>query len=123
MTVYDYLKMNECDEDFWDDQFDTCVTICCPDMDDDSWINKFTWEISKHAEVIKTTEPVLAGWTAMIERNWEKFKEFTKANWEHDYEDKDDFIYEWINEIHMYIAGYMPEDYYEVLYNFAKELK
>lgn len=122
MTVYEYLKMNECDEDFWDDQFDTCVTICCPDEESTDFYDKYIEEISKRVNVIKTDGTVIAGWSEMIEKNFEKFKAFTKAHWRTDYEDHDDFVYEWIKEIHLYVAGYVPDSFYEVLYGFAKEL-
>ena len=32
-------------------------------------------------------------------------------------------IYEWIKEIHYYMAGYVSEDFYDALVEFVEELK
>ena len=37
--------------------------------------------------------------------------------------DEDEFIYQWINEIHLYMAGYVSEDFYETLVKFVDSLE
>ena len=59
---------------------------------------------------------LIVKWTELIQNNMEKFKAFTKENWSNQYEDdEDEFIYQWINEIHYYLAGYVNEDFYDEL--------
>ncbi len=41
-------------------------------------------------------------------------KEFTKEYWNYTYENvEDEFIYQWINELHAYSAGYTSENVYK----------
>jgi hypothetical protein len=56
----------------------------------------------------------------------EKFRKFTAENWYENcqYEnDNDEFIYQWINEIHQYMAGNVSEDFYDELVKFVKTLE
>ena len=54
----------------------------------------------------------------------DKFKAFTKEYWNNQYEDdEDEFIYQWISEIHLYIAGYVGEKMYGKLNSFIETLE
>jgi hypothetical protein len=54
----------------------------------------------------------------------EKFKKFTAEHWNNQYEDdEDEFIYQWINEIHLYMAGYTTERIYKLLNQFVETLE
>lgn len=115
MTLYEYLKLKEDDFDTCDTVFDTGVTVCYIDEEKDEY-DRFCNGIIKKLDVIHIDDDFLTvNWYEMIERNVDKFKAFTKKYWRIDcqYEDdKDEFIYQWINEINAYMAGYADEDFY-----------
>lgn len=118
MTLYEYLKLSENDFDTYDTVYDAGVTVCyIADEDEKDEYDKFCNGIIKKVEVIKINDdsPVV-NWTELIERNMDKFKAFAREHWIYDYEDDiDEFIYQWINEIHYYVAGYVDEDFYTEL--------
>jgi hypothetical protein len=126
MTLYEYLQMTECDYDTYDTKYDNGVTVChiygddeCDDYD------KFCNGIAKKVDVVKINGDILiVNWSELIERNMDKFKKFTKKHWNRQYEDDiDEFVYQWINEIHMYIAGYVSESFYTKLIEFVDSLE
>ena len=123
MTLYEYLKMTECDYDTCDTKYDACVTVCCIDEENDAY-DQFCNNIIKKVDVVKVNSDILiVNWSELIERNMDLFKCFTEEHWYHHYEDDiDEFVYQWINEIHMYIAGYVSEDFYSVLNEFVDGL-
>ena len=125
MTLFEYLKMSENDFDTYDTEYDTSVTVCYIDEEDDDY-DKFCNGIIKKVNVIKINGDTLTvNWCELIKRNIDKFKEFTKEYWNPNcqYEDDiDEFIYQWINEINMYMAGYVSESFYSVLNKFINEL-
>lgn len=117
ITLYDYLKMSENDFDTYDTVYDAGVTVCyIADEDETDEYDKFCNGIIKKVNVIHVNRDILVvDWTEMIKRNMDKFRAFTKKNWYEDcqYEDdEDEFIYQWINEIHQYIAGNVSIDFY-----------
>ena len=126
MTLYEYLKMRENDFDTCDTVFDTGVTVCYIETEKDEY-DKFCNGIIKKVNVVKVNHDILiVNWCELIERNVEKFKEFAKENWYEScqYEDDmDEFIYQWINEIHAYMAGFVAEDFYSVLNEFVDGLE
>ena len=81
-------------------------------------------EICKKVKPISVTGDgtIVVGWSGLIFDNMEKFRDFTEKYWENQYDDDDDFVFEWINEIHMYMAGYVSEDFYRVLVDFVNTL-
>ena len=125
MTLFEYLKMSENDFDTYDTEYDTSVTVCYIDEEDDDY-DKFCNGIIKKVNVVKINGDTLTvDWCELIKRNIDKFKEFTKEHWNPNcqYEnDIDEFIYQWINEINMYMAGYVSESFYSVLNKFINEL-
>ncbi len=126
MTLYEYLKMRENDFDTYDTVYDAVVTVCYIDEEEDEY-DKFCNGIIKKVDVIHINDDSsTVNWTEMIERNIDKFKAFTKEHWRADcqYEDDiDDFIYEWINEIHAYMAGYASIDFYSILNELVNSLE
>lgn len=125
MKLYEFMKMSECDYDTYDVDFDTIVTVCLPDEDDNLDVyGKFCFEIIKKVEVVKQTDTgLIVDWSGFIKRNIEQLREFTDEYWYNNYEDdEDELVYQWINEIHAYLAGCVSEDIYEKLVELVKTL-
>lgn len=126
ITLYDFLSLSECDYDTYDTKYDVEVTVCWIGEESDNY-DKFCNEIIKKVNIIKINrDMIMVDWNELIERNIDKFKEFTRENWyeTHQYEDDiDEFIYQWIREIHYYMAGYVSEDFYENLVELVSNLK
>ena len=123
IKLYDYLKMSEADYDTYDADYDACVTVCYIDEENDDY-DKFCNGIIKKVNVIEINgDELVCDWSKLIERNIIKFKEFTSKHWRNQYEDDiDEFVYQWINEIHYYMAGYVSECFYSVLNRFIDSL-
>ena len=128
-TLYEIMKMSECDYDTYDTEYDTCVTVCfIADEDEEDNYDKFCNGIIKKVNVVKIVPDshLVCDWTKLIKTNMDKFRAFTKENWYEDcqYEDdEDEFIYQWIKEIDSYMAGYVSEDFYETLVEFVDSLE
>lgn len=125
MTLFEYLQIAENDFDTYDTKYDTGVTVCHIDEEDDDY-DKFCNNIVKKVNVVEVHKHSLTvNWSELIERNMDKFKEFTAKHWHKNcqYEDDiDEFVYQWINEIHMYMAGYVSESFYSKLNNLVDSL-
>ena len=109
MTLYEYTRVNKNDFDCYDDVIDISVTVCFiddADIEKDDLASKFCNELIKKVEVVEQTDDcsIICKWYDLIERNLAKFKEFTAKHWKRDYIDTDDFIEQWIREIHYYMA-------------------
>lgn len=129
MKLYDIMKISQDDFDTYDTVYDAEVTVCYIEEDEtnDNY-DKFCIELMKKVEVkrIIPESHLVVKWTELIQNNMEKFKEFTKENWYEScqYEDdEDEFVYQWINEIHYYLAGYVSEDFYDKLVELVETLK
>lgn len=117
MTLYELLEFTEDTFDTYDTVYDAIVTIDWIDTETD-YYDKFCNGILKLVVVCKKIKrgTVSAYWTEMITRknNFDVFKEFTEKNWKCKYEDdEDELIYQWIKEIHYWMAGYTSESVYE----------
>ena len=129
MKLFEFMKITEEDYDTYDTVYDAEVTVCWIDESPkNSNYDKFCIGIIKKVEVEKLnsyTGSLTVKWTELITNNMEKFRAFSRMHW-HDecqYEDDDDeFIYQWITEIHSYMAGCVSEDFYGVLVEFVEEL-
>lgn len=127
MTLFEYTRINQNDFDTYDDTFEACITYCYideADMEDN--YDKFCNGIIRKVNVIEQTDDcsIVCDWTKLIKDNWNKFKEFTAKHWGNQYEDdEDEFIYQWINEIHYYMAGYVSEKFYDKLVEFVDSLE
>ena len=127
MKLYELLKMSESDYDVYDTEYDASVTVCFIEEDNkmDDY-DKFCVGITKKVEVVKIVQDshLVADWSKLIRDNMEKFKEFTEKNWKYKYrDDEDEFMYQWINEIHLYMAGYVPDSFYSELVEFVESLE
>ena len=138
MTLYDFLKLVKADFDTYDTVFDIEVTACEPyesSMENMEWYDKFYDFILKHVEFVEKTGECscTAEWTKFITDNLDVFKEAAIDLWEiteeqtHD-EDApdsyDDLIYEWIDEISKWMAGYANETIYkEFMEKYAPKIK
>lgn len=127
-TLYDYLKLTEDDFDTYDTEYDAEVTVCYIDeAEAEDNYDKFCVNIIKKVNVVKVNGDILVvNWCELIKRNMDKFKAFTKKHWYENcqYEDDiDEFIYQWINEIHQYMAGYVSESFYATLNKFVDSLE
>lgn len=127
ITLYEFLKVTEKDFDTYDTEFDEVVTVCyIADEDVNDEYDKFCTNIIKLVNVVKQCGEysLIVNWSDLIKRNLDKFKKVTKEHWNKQYEnDIDEFIYQWIKEIHYYLAGYVSEDTYKDLNEILKELE
>lgn len=129
MKLLNYILNDYSDYDVWDNTFDACVTVCIDELSEDSdEYEKFTHEILKKVDLVSgKTLPddceIIADWAGLIERNKEKFRQFSNLYWKYEYEDDDDFAYEWIKEFHAYFGGYVSDSFYKTLYEFAQSLE
>ena len=121
MTISEFFKSIENtdydgDFDMGDNVFDR--SVCCVSLNKACFIDidnstdpsdKFTKYIYDNVKII-TAKPdkdfVVADWTGFVEEHFDKLKEFARQYWVNDYKDKDDFTEEWINEIHLWLAGW-----------------
>lgn len=126
MKLYEFMKLSAMDYDTYDTVYDACVTVCYISEEDitDSY-DKFCINIMKKVEVEKLNGDILlVKWTKLIKDNMEKFKAFTEKHWKYKYEDdEEELIYQWINEIHYYLAGYVSENFYDKLVEFVEALE
>lgn len=127
MTLFEFIKVAERDFDVYDDVFDAEVTVChIEESKHNDFYDKFCIGIIKKVNLVKQTSDycLVAKWTKLIQDNMEKFREFTDKHWSKKYkDDEEEFIYQWINEIHLYMAGYVSEDFYETLVEFVDSLE
>lgn len=125
MTLSEFfkdIKDTDLDGDFdvGDNIFDVVVCCCSPDFEDldnsNDPYDKFTKYIYDNVK-IATAKPdkdfVVADWTGFVNENFDKLKEFSRQCWRGDYDNKDDFTYEWIKEIHAWLAGYVGDGNYK----------
>lgn len=126
MKLYDWWKYDKGSYDCYDSEISTCVTI---DWIDGSLLEtdygKFAVELTKKVDFLEKLDDcsLICDWSKLIKDNMDKFKAFTKKEWERDYDDETEFIYQWIKELHYYVAGYVPEDYYSTLLEFINTLQ
>ena len=129
MTLYDYMKTHEEDYDVYDNEFDNGVTVCLildEDVDQTDSYDVFCNALVKKVEFVaegKHEATLIANWSGLIKNNLDKFREFTKEYWRCQYEnDDDEFIYQWIGELHSYMAGYTSESVYKALVELVNSL-
>ena len=118
MTLYDFVRVANNDYDTYDDVYDAIVTVCAFDEEDeksDEYYEKFRIGIMKFVEVIRGTadKGLLCKWSEFIGRNIKVFREFAEKYWYIQYEDEDEFIYQWITELHSWSAGALSESMYK----------
>lgn len=119
MKLYDLLKIKEC-IDTYDTEYDAIVTVDLIEdadlnnrFDDFVYYDKFVNYLLHNVEVVDAKNDI-CDWTGFIKNNMTALKEFTKEYWNYTYENvEDEFIYQWINELHAYSAGYTSENVYK----------
>ena len=113
MKLYDLLKIKDC-IDTYDTKYDTVVTmVLVKDKDIEDNYDKFCNYLQHEVEVTDAKEDI-CDWTGFVKKNMEALKKFTKEYWVCTYENnEDEFIYQWINELHAYSAGYTSENVYK----------
>ena len=126
MTLYEHMNLAKNDFDTYDTTYDAEVTVCYIDSEHDEY-DKFCNGIIKKVDVVEIVgESLVINWRELIERNIEKFKNFTSKYWYADcqYEnDEDEFVYQWINEIHQYMVGNVSESFYSKLNKLVNSLE
>ena len=123
MKLYDWLSVDKGSYDCYDTDIDESVTI--------DWIDKpksdydfFVFGLLKKVDIEQKTDDctLVCDWSKLIRENFTKFKRFTKEHWACDYKDEYDFIYQWIRELHSYVAGYVNDSFYSTLKGFVDSL-
>ena len=124
MTLYEFIRMENADFDTYDTVFDAEVTVCVPCDEENDYYDKFYNFILKHVEFVEKTSEYecTAEWTKFIVNNIDVFRMAARRMWREETVPKseDDLIYEWIMEIHSWLAGYVSEtEYAEFMENYA----
>ena len=125
MTLTEFfndIKDTDLDRDFdvGDDVFDVTVCCCSPNPKPFSPTKKepydyFSDYIYDNVKIIKAMpdkDYVVADWTGFVNEHFDKLKEFSRQYWRNDYDDRDDFTYEWIIEIHGWLADGVNDQRY-----------
>ena len=56
---------------------------------------------------------LICNWSEFIKRNMVTFRNFANKHWyKNNFADEDDFICEWIEELHLFLAGYGEDGAY-----------
>ena len=125
MTLYEYIMFHKKDYDVYDKEYDASITACHIDKVTDSY-DAFCKKMMQKVSVVETVNDytLVANWSELIRRNMEVFKSFTEKYWKRKYKnDVEEFIYQWITEIHSYFGGYVSDEFYNVLLDLADELE
>ena len=125
MALYEYLKLQQggwISADTYDTEYDSIVTIDA-DIDHENSedpYDQFTFALLRSVEIDTIGKDTLTcKWSKFIEDNMEYFKAFTREYWTNQYEDdEEEFIYQWIREIHYYLAGYVGNSTYKAFIKF-----
>lgn len=128
MKLYEFMKVTEADYDTCDTVYDAGVTVCyIEESNSNDSYDKFCIELMKKVDMEKQNRDILiVNWTKLIKDNMDKFKKFTAEHWYKScqYEDdEDEFICQWMNEIHYYMAGYVSMEFYDTLIEFVETLE
>lgn len=123
MQIYD----NDC-FDTCDTVFDAIVTVSKMENENEDNYSVFSTELYKKVDFVKFFDGAYAkaevNWTGLIEKNYAQFEKYVKENWIDEkqcvLEDKDDFIYEWIEQIHLLLSGYGTESVYQDMIDLLK---
>lgn len=130
MNLYDFLTKEQGDFDTYDTVFDVCVTVCEPyEYDEDEekeFYDVFNDLIMKNVSVIKKISECecLCNWSDFILFNKAVFKAAAEELWPYVPKTEDNLVYEWIKEIHAWMAGYTSEKVYKTFVTkYGKQLK
>ena len=124
MSVYDYMRLTQGDYDIYDTELDISVTVVyIEESENNDAHEKFCIEILKKVKLNSFSDKYAeADWSAFIRENEKLFKQFMEENWNQQYSGYE-FIYQWIKEIHLYLAGYTCDSIYKKMYELLKSIK
>lgn len=120
LTPSDLLSEDNDYIEFYDDVFDVLVGLNYVsekelNREDDKYYYRFLDYLNNNVQVLSVANSTCA-WTDFIKKHIKVFKKFAKEYWVRSYkDDMDEFIYQWIKELHMYGAGYVSETEYRTL--------
>lgn len=125
MKIKEYLDIRQNDVDTFDKTFEVIVTCChITDEEFEEEINdaensfrnyfRFIKYIYENVDVVNTKN-IICDWAGFVKEHYNALYKFMEEHWMHCYENKDDFIYQWIKEIHYYLAGYTTEENYNYI--------
>ena len=78
----------------------------------------------KKAKVVSFDgDNIVVDWSGLIWGNEDLFKKFMQEHWSKQYTDSEEFLYQWIKELHYMMAGCVCDDTYEELVKLVNELK
>lgn len=119
MTLFDFIVKEQADFDTYDTEYDMCVTVCEPyeyDKDEEKEpYDIFTELIMKNVEVERKTGECtcVCKWSDFIKNNIDTFRKAAEALWYSTPETNESLVYEWIKEIHLWLAGYVSDTTYK----------
>lgn len=130
MTLYEYIKAAGRDFDVWDEVFDENITVCYISDNEENIDNyyKFCSNILRYvmfARPVLYSETIVANWYGFFDKNEKVFRDWAKEYWKEGTvpEDKDDFIFDWIIELHgMFGGGLSEESYKDFVENYMPRL-
>lgn len=125
-SITEYFKEND-DFDSCDLEFDIIVTCVEPLYSENNYEEKFTKYIYDNVNVLYEAQEnynTVCDWSGFVNDNFKTLKNFSEKHWANPsiyYDDKgnvdnDEFLYHWVNEINLYLAGYANEEQYKMLY-------
>ena len=128
MKLYDFMKIAKSDYDVRDSAYDAVVTCCYISerhIEDlyDGFCVKLMSMVDLEEEFCDDST-LTAHWHELIAGNMELFRKFARAEWYDSYEnDDDEFIYQWIDALHQYMAGNVDEETYGDLIELLEEIE
>lgn len=132
MKLYEALKLRNSDTiDTCDTVYDCIVTVDKQEEKTKDSYSNFCIELQKKVDFEKFFDGAYANaivdWTGFLKKNYEKFAKYVKENWvvqkQYVLEDEDDFYCEWIEQLHLLLAGCGTSSMYEDLIVFLKTCK
>ena len=121
MTLRDLLEAKGEGLDTGDKDFDIIVTAEYITKEEfakykDEPYYKFAEWIYNHIKVVDPKNDI-CDYTGFVEKNMTALRNFSKQHWRYQYPDPDDFTYEWIGELHGFLAGNATDQNYSDLLN------
>ena len=119
MNLYDFVMKEQGDFDTYDTVFDVCVTVCEPyeydNGEEKEYYDVFSDLIMKKVSVVKKISDYecQCNWSDFILLNKEIFKRASTELWTSVPAGEEELVYQWIREIHAWMAGYVSESTYK----------
>ncbi len=129
MSIKEYMEESDAgDFDSSDITFDVSVTIVEPmswDVrkgSDDEYYDRFYLYICENVNMVGDEDHEVCDYEGFVYKHYDTLKQFGRDFWNKDVDKMSDdtFVYEWITEIHGFLAGYTSEPIYKDIYNRLK---